>query len=98
MWDAKPQHQDPASKRSIAQVRATEDFCVVAASYGDNSVRRQAEQRESGRTSEVDEKELLAGGAESVRGMHWLRAGINIISGLLTESWAELSSQRAAWE
>lgn len=45
---------------------------------GDNADR--AEQRE------VDEKELVAGGVESVRGMHRLRARINIISRLLTES------------
>lgn len=46
-----------------------------------------AEQRgKSGRTREVDEKELVAGGVESVRGMHRLHARINIISRLLTES------------
>lgn len=34
----------------------------------------------------MDEKELVAGGVESVRGMHRLRARINIILRLLTES------------
>ncbi len=53
---------------------------------GDNANRGRAEQRERGRTREVDEKELVARGAESVRGMHQLRARINIISCLLTES------------
>lgn len=53
---------------------------------GDNANRLLAEERKRARTREVEEKELVAGGVESVRGMRWLRARINIISCLLTES------------
>lgn len=52
-----------------------------------------AEQRRE-KEGEVDEKESVAGGVESVRGMHRLRARINIISRLLTESRAEQPAGR----
>lgn len=44
-----------------------------------------AEQRRM-KEGEVEEKEFVAGGVESVWGMHRLRARINIILRLLTES------------
>lgn len=54
---------------------------------GDNADRHSAEERKSERErGEVEEKELVAGGVESAKGMHRLRARINIILRLLTES------------
>lgn len=51
-------------------------------------------ERKRGRAREVAEKELAAGGVESIRGMHRLRARINIILRLLTESRAEQPAGR----
>lgn len=44
--------------------------------------------------NEVEEREIVAGGVESVRGMHRLCAQVNIILRLLTTSWAELPAGR----